>query len=141
MPGRSAPLARGAALRRVLVVRRRRLHADPVWAAVKAVVWRRCAGRCEACGCRLDPSTWAGHHRKLRARGGRHSVCNAVALCPPCHTGAPYAVHRDVAAATFEGLIVASSADPASVPVRLYDGRWVQLATDGTYVPHLEESR
>lgn len=132
---RRSPLPRGSALRRLSVIRRAKLHADPVWASVKTVVWARCGGRCEACGLHLDPRSWDGHHRKLRSRGGRHSVPNTLALCPPCHVSAPYSVHRDVAAAMHEGHIVPAHSDPATVPVRLYDGRWVRLTTDGAYAP------
>ena len=141
MPARRTPMPRGSALRRLSVIRRRKLHHDPVWSAVRAVLWTRSGGRCEACGLHLDPATWQGHHRKLRARGGHHSATNALALCPACHTGAPYAVHRDVGAATFDGQIVPAHADPAVVPVRLYDGRWVLLTTDGGYTAADTEER
>ena len=133
LPRRRTPLPRGSALRRLSVIRRARLHHDPVWGAVKATVWTRSLGRCEACGLHLDPTTWQAHHRKMRSRGGRDSVANTLALCPACHVAAPYAVHRDVAAATHDGQLVRGFADPATVPVRLYDGRWVLLRPDGTY--------
>ena len=133
LPRRRTPLPRGSALRGLSVIRRARLHHDPVWGAVKATVWTRSLGRCEACGLHLDPSTWSAHHRKLRSRGGRDSVANTLALCPEDHVLAPYAVHRDVAAATHDGYIVSGSDDPATVPVRLYNGVWVLLTPHGTY--------
>jgi hypothetical protein len=132
---RRTPLAPGGALRRVALIRRRRLPADPVWSAVRSVVWERCGGRCERCGTALNRAGWQCHHRKFRSRGGRHSVSNAVALCSACHTGSSRAVHRDLAGAAASGYAVSALSDPALVPVRLFDGRLVRLGHDGTYIP------
>lgn len=112
---------------------RPRIHADPVWAAVRALIWARACGRCERCGRLLDPHGWDGHHRKLRSQGGQHSAANAVALCPDCHTAAPDAVHRRRAVARLAGWIVHPSADPATVPVQLHNGRRVWLDAGGGY--------
>lgn len=126
---RRTPLDRRSALRRVALVTRWRA-ADPVWTAVRKVVWRRCGGRCESSGEPLDPATWQCHHRKFRSRGGQHSVTNAVALTPRMHR----TVHnRGQATAEARGFVVASAADPATTPVRLFDGRPVLLRPDGTY--------
>jgi hypothetical protein len=128
---RRTPLLGGSVLRRVRI-RRRRVGVDPVWTAVRRVLWTRSDGRCERCGQPLDPALWEGHHRKFRSRGGRHSVVNAVALDAGCHAE----VHRgDSATATADGYAVASTRDPATVPVRLYSGQLVLLTADGEYTP------
>src|SRR5699024_902708 len=67
------------------------------------------------------------HHRKLRSRGGRHTVPNLILVCHRCHDH----LHRNVAEATDLGLIVSTYADPALVHVvrRGWPGL---LNTDGT---------
>lgn len=127
---RRSRLDRRSALRRVALINRWRAP-DPVWTAVRKVVWERCGGRCELTGERLDPATWQAHHRKFRSRGGQHSVTNAVALTPTAHRG----VHqRGQRVAQDRGFVVASTADPGEVPVRLFDGRLVRLTTSGGYM-------
>ena len=133
---RRAPLDRGSALRRVALLRRWRLPVDPVWSAVRRVVWARCGGRCEFSGERLDPATWQCHHRKFRSRGGQHSAANAVALTPTAHRG----VHRrGQRIAEERGFVVGSTADPSTTPVRLFDGRLVRLTSTGGYAPVRDE--
>lgn len=139
MPARRTPLDRAGSLRRGLFVRRRRLPIDPVWTAVRKVVWERCGHCCERCGRPLDPLHWEGHHRKFRSRGGQHSVTNAVALDAFCHA---WVHHGGGRLPAVHGFAVASTDDPAAVPVRLSDGRLVRLTPAGGYapVPTSEES-
>jgi 5-methylcytosine-specific restriction endonuclease McrA len=125
---RRTPLRRTAELPRTGRLRRRRLHADPVWCSVRVGVFSRSGGRCERCGGWLTV-LWQAHHRKLRSAGGQASACNAVALCRRCHR----TVHSQPATSTAAGWIVPASGDPARVPVWLHDGRVVLLAADGTY--------
>jgi len=88
----------------------------------------RSGGLCEAWIPNIC-TTGAGdiHHRKLRSRGGKHTVTNCIALCSACHSWC----HRHVAEATDLGLIVSTYADPALVHVvrRGWPGL---LNTDGT---------
>lgn len=133
---RHRPLDRASARRRVTLVRHRGLHTDPVWTAVRKVVWERCGGRDEYSGEPLDPALWECHHRKFRSRGGRHSACNAVALTPRRHRSVHNAGQIEAQA---RGFVLASTVDPAAVPVRLWDGRLVLLAHDGAYAPALTE--
>jgi 5-methylcytosine-specific restriction endonuclease McrA len=116
-------LHRRAALRRV-PFRRPRLHHDPVWAAVRKVVWERARGRCERCETGLYVTTWHAHHVKLRSRGGTDDPANLVALCPPCHRW----VHANPTLAENEGWMLASwleearrSADQARDVLRVVD--------------------
>ena len=73
------------------------------------------------CRCGRHAATEA-HHRQLRSRRGLDTWANQVGLCHDCHTAAPDAVHRNVELATFQGWIVASWEDPATVPLD-YHGR------------------
>lgn len=130
MPARRTPMPRGSALRRLSVIRRRRLHHDPVWAKVRTAVWRRSGGLCEYSGQALDPANWECHHRQFRSRGGQHSAANAVALTPEWHR---YVHSRGQLIAKARGFVVASTADPAAEPVALWDGRLVRLTAAGAY--------
>jgi len=76
-------------------------------------------GICCRCGARAATES---HHRQLRSRGGLDTWANQVGLCAHCHTAGDDAVHRNVELATFEGWIVASWEDPATVPLD-YHGR------------------
>lgn len=50
------------------------------WA--KAVV-RHYGNKCERCG--WDRARCDAHHRKLKSKGGLHTIANGVVLCPNCH--------------------------------------------------------
>lgn len=88
------------------------IHGMP-WEDVRAAIWRRAGGRCEACGCPLELATMHGHHRQTR-RVGPDCPGNALALCASCHADA----HAAPAAARDVGRIVSRhAADPCRVPV------------------------
>lgn len=89
----------------------------------------RAKGCCELCAQPLGP-VFQCHHRKLRSRGGQDSICNLVALDGRCHNR----VHGHPAWATENGWMVASTDDPATVPVALHDRAWRLLSRSGTYV-------
>lgn len=95
---------------------------------LRALIRERAGGRCECCGDRLSP-IFQAHHRKLRSRGGQDSAANLVALCGLCHKR----VHSHVTWATEHGFMVASSDDPALVPVAVRCESWQLLGYDGTY--------
>lgn len=50
------------------------------WA--KAVI-RHYGNRCERCG--WDKARCDAHHRKLKSKGGLHTIANGIVLCPNCH--------------------------------------------------------
>lgn len=120
---RSTPLPRAA-------VRARRTPVVEVgaWQVLRLAVLARAGGRCDHCGLLLG-DVWECHHRKLRSRGGRDDMTNLVALHLSCHELA----HGNPAWAEERGLIVASHADPAGVPV-LRHGRARQLPTPGGWI-------
>lgn len=114
--------------------RRRAVAGATDWASLRGLLSQRAGGRCERCGDAL-PAFWEAHHRRRRSQGGLDELCNLAALCGSCHTGAPDAVHRQVAAARAAGWIVPSTVDPAHWPIRLWDGRTVLLNYAGGYRP------
>jgi hypothetical protein len=103
----------------------KRSDIDP---ALRRQLRERANGRCESCDEPLG-SVFEAHHRKLRSRGGTDEVTNLLALCRSCHSG----WHSRGRLATEHGFIVASFADPASVPVLLRMQRRVWLTVDGRY--------
>lgn len=50
------------------------------WA--KAAI-RHYGNKCERCG--WDSARCDVHHREHKARGGLHTLANAIVLCPNCH--------------------------------------------------------
>lgn len=100
---------------------------------VRELILRRAAGRCEICGGTMPMPQI--HHRRPRGMGGSvdpacGTPANALAIHPQCHRRVE--VNREDA--TERGWIVLQGADPARVPVRLWDGYWM-LATDGSMRP------
>lgn len=83
---------------------------------------RRALGRCEACGEREPSHTFTAHHRKLRSRGGDHSLANLLLLHRLCHNK----VHAYPGWSEEHGFMVASWQDPESVPV-FRMGTWCRL--------------
>ena len=68
----------------------------------RALLWKRCRGRCERCRCLLrfaiyDPwnphPPMHAHHLLPRSRGGTDEPSNGAALCPWCHLAVHE--HRD----------------------------------------------
>lgn len=51
----------------------------------RAVLWLASGGRCQQCGCLLDPENWHADHIYPRSRGGATDVLNGRATCPPCN--------------------------------------------------------
>ena len=96
-----------------------RRHPAPNWTDVRIALWERARGRCEGCGKHLGDDG-AVHHRRLRSRGGDHSMGNLLLLCTACHLWA----HRNVTEATALGWIVSTwGPDPGDVEVAQYRPR------------------
>ena len=77
---------------------------------------------CALCGERMSRDRFEAHHRLRRAlmpAGALWCPCNIVALHPRCHTQGPDAVHDNPERARGLGLILASTADPRTVPVTI----------------------
>jgi len=109
-------------------------------ADVRRLVIARANGCCERCG-KTVTGQYSIHHRKPRGMGGTkdpaiNSPANLLLLCGSatspdgCHT----AVERFRASAVTTGFVVAQSADPEAVPVKMRNGWWL-LRSDGTRVP------
>jgi 5-methylcytosine-specific restriction endonuclease McrA len=96
----------------------------------RAALYRRSNWRCERCGVRYGSGMHVSH-RKPRGMGGKRAdharLSNLNLLCAPCHLRF---VEANPEAAGIRGWRVASWADPALVPVRLYDG-WAFLDDAG----------
>lgn len=108
------------------------------WSAINEKLWTRSGGACEKCGVGLaDVGAGERHHRKLRSGGGKDDCANVVLLCTSCHTAGPQAVHRRVADALRDGMIVSKYRDPAAVPIQLALHGWATLNSDGTFTPSL----
>lgn len=108
--------------------------------AVRRQVAERAGGCCERCGKKIT-ADYSIHHRKPRGMGGTkdpkaNSPSNLVLLCGSattpdgCHTG----VERFRASAMTTGFIVARTADPETVPIKMWSGWWI-LKPDGTRLP------
>lgn len=106
-----------------------RFSADE-WAVASEVLYRRCGGRCDWCGSRLDNDA-ARHHRQRRRDGGDR-LANLVLLHTACHRW----VHANPVLARGNGFIVPVGTDPASAPLyRGYHAGWWLLADDGRVIP------
>lgn len=145
---RHVPLARAGMLRRrtpmparatTLQPYRRRHAATGArpavadWDALRALLWARCGGFCEACGAKLNPLWWDAHHRLMRSQGGHDEPADLVALHPGCHTVQPWSVHMRPQWAYERGLLVHSGHDPAAAALLLPGGRRVLLTAAGGY--------
>lgn len=122
---RRTPLARGTKpLARPRAPQPRKMRRSPMDKTLRAAVYARSGGRCDACGTYLPEDAWQAHHRQLRGMGngrGADSLGNLVALHAVCHRW----VHDNPADARTHGFIVPSWANPDETPVHLHrDGRW-----------------
>jgi hypothetical protein len=114
---------------------------------LRAIAYERQAGRCAVTGAPLGDldGGWHLHHRRPGGRGGTSRAnqqypSNVLGLLARVHLfGAPgllldgrvRSVHGDPAWSRPLGLLLSSNVDePASVPVRLWDG-WAFLLDDG----------
>lgn len=97
--------------------------------AVKTLVLDRAKNRCELCGTRSEASHF--HHRQARQMGGSSNPHvggpdNALLLHPSCHER----IERNRATSYLMGWLVTKQDDPATTPVRLWDG-WFLLDREG----------
>lgn len=103
-------------------------------AGVRVIVWLRADRRCEACGVPLGIAEMEPSHRQAASQGGPYTPVNIMSLCSACHRTGRNAIHRrPKGEALRRGLRLLSTQDPATVPVRLWDGRLVTLTADGEY--------
>ncbi len=99
--------------------------------SVRALIKLRANNRCELCGSRLLGGHI--HHRQPRGMGGSRTVeskgsaANGLWIHPGCHM----TIELSRARALDKGWLIKQGQDPASTPVRLWDGWWL-LADDGT---------
>jgi hypothetical protein len=130
---RTTPLARGAGIKRGKGIKQgrspRALGVAVLWHAAKVLAYVRCGGLCERCGLVVAFEMCQGHHRRARTYGP-HTVTNCLILHDVCHAQ----IHNHPTASRAAGWIVASTRDPADVPVLLPSGRRVFFAADGTYL-------
>lgn len=91
----------------------------------------RAGGVCDSCGRALARDGFDAHHRLRRAHGRDDSLAVLVALHRACHRW----VHDNVADARARGLLIRSTDDPATSPVRRGNGRWYLPGTTWTPVP------
>lgn len=132
-------MKRSVLLRRTPLRTRTRLTRTPIkpkgrpvsaWEHQRPHLTRRSDACCECCGAPITAG-FEIHHRRLRSRGGDHTLTNLLALCSRCHQW----VHHQPREATRLGLMVASWNDPAETPLILPNGQQVFLQPDGTYWP------
>lgn len=108
--------------------------------AVRKQVFERAGNCCERCG-KTITSEYSIHHRKPRGMGGTKDPAanlpsNLVLLCGSATTpgGCHTSVEKARQAAISTGWIVARTADPETVPVKMISGWWF-LRPDGTKLP------
>lgn len=133
------PVRATAATRTVLA----RTSTGPT-AEQRQLVIDRAWGYCEMCGTRVLTDlnralcAYSIHHRRPRGMGGTrrpdtNSPANLLLVCGDatapggCHAW----IETNRAEALRRGLLVRSTADPATVPVQLEGGDWVLLTHDG----------
>lgn len=121
---KKTPLTRKTPLRRSAPGRASRPRKQPFPTKLRDAIYERAGGLCDCCGQWMDPDAFDAHHRQLRSRGGKDTIGNLVALRHECHMLA----HQHPMRATERGLMVPSWVNPATVPVRRYDGH--------LYLPH-----
>ena len=131
---RRTTLPRGAALRRVALMRRPKTRVGEFSPKVRAALWRRWDGLCCVCGDLLPRKGWEAQHRRARAMGGSTdpvtvTAANGLAVHKHCHRF----VEAEPGFATLCGWRVAQGKNPAQVPVRLWNDDWVDLHTDGSH--------
>lgn len=104
-------------------------HGAP-WQQVRAAVYARSRGFCEACG--GDVAGGFEAHHRLTRRLGPDCPCNVLALCPACHHAG---VHGHPERSLEQGRILSrhSTAAPSTVPVLVHGRGWVRLTCDGNY--------
>lgn len=127
MPKRASAMARGKAMTRS-IVKKKRTAATAAERNARKVVAARSGGLCELC---LKPGTNM-HHRLNRSQGGRWTPENILHLCGSGTTGCHGAVTVNVALAQSRGWSVRSTQDPAEEPVFLAGRGWVFLLEDGS---------
>lgn len=112
--------------------------------AVRQTILDRDHMRCQAFGCGRPVDTcpvgYSLQHRDNRGMGGTsdprvNHASNGLTLCGSGTTGCHGRVEADPVTAERHGYAVASWADPETVPVLTYDGRWVLLSANGTAWP------
>lgn len=136
---RSAPLRRKTPLTRNRTKRIRPLRRKTMEPGLRRLVYLRANGRCDCCGAPLHPDAWDAHHRQLRARGGKDTLANLIALRHDHHMWA----HEHPAEAKERGLMVSAYANPEDVPVLLHGTRW-SLARDTwdlTHAPDVQNKK
>lgn len=116
----------------------------PDWKALRALLWERSEGHCEASGLPLDEDTFDAHHRRPKGMGGtsrddRDAIWNLLALDPRVHNGGPTSVHAHRGVAEANGFLVPKHDNPRHYPVHLHGQRWVLLTETGGYwhIPRL----
>lgn len=100
-------------------------------AKVVEIVQERANGYCETCGGSAQLSM-ALHHRKLRSRGGGHTVSNLISVHHGCHNLNTDSIHLSPGNAQNKGWIVASWQEPEETPFAKPDGSHVLLHQDGS---------
>jgi len=118
----------------------------PDWAGIRATLWERSGGRCEATGVPLDPDTFDVHHRVNKGMGGtrrpwRDDVTNLLALDPIAHNGGPGSVHANRPRSEARGYLLPKllTYPPIVMPIWLHGVRWVFLTGDGRYDERLTD--
>lgn len=85
--------------------------------ATRDAVQNRSCGICETCGKQRATDM---HHRIPRSVGGGWHPSNIVHVCRGCHDWFEQSAHREEAGQ--RGFLLHSSVDPATVPIRRFNG-------------------
>jgi hypothetical protein len=96
------------------------------------IIDARAHGRCERCG--IVTTLAQRHHRKPRGMGGTrdpaiNSPANGLRVCLKCHN---FLERMERGAAYVYGWLVYRMDNPATVPIKMWDGRWYVLNDDGS---------
>lgn len=108
---------------------------------VRALVFDRSGGLCEASGRPINWEWFELHHRRNKGMGGtsrpdRDEPQNLLALDPQVHNGGPLSVHGRRSWSEVRGYLVPKHADrPQDFPVWLHGRAWVLLLPNGRRVP------
>ena len=70
---------------RINPISKRKAHQIEQEKPIRALLLKRCKGRCEQCGASDNVFGLHPHEKLFRSRGGKLSLWNSIMVCQKCH--------------------------------------------------------
>lgn len=99
----------------------------------REAVYARDGYGCLRCGVRSSYQPYSVHHRLPRSRGGRDGLANLALLHGDGVQGCHGEIESDRAQAYLDGWLIRTGADPATIPMKTWNG-WRHLTDDGRVI-------